>query len=81
MIDLTSWQLCILFVAAAFAGFVDSIAGGGGIITVPALLAVGFPPHLALSTVNNCSAKPTLHTANHHPRPLDTAHRRQTDES
>jgi len=50
MIDLTTWQLVILFAAALLAGFVDSIAGGGGIITVPALLAVGFPPHLALGT-------------------------------
>ena len=32
------------------AGFVDSIAGGGGIITLPALLAAGLPPHLALGT-------------------------------
>jgi uncharacterized membrane protein YfcA len=29
---------------------VDAIAGGGGLITVPALLAVGLPPHLALGT-------------------------------
>lgn len=48
--DLTLLQLTILFLAALFAGFVDAIAGGGGIITVPALLAVGFPPHLALGT-------------------------------
>jgi hypothetical protein len=40
----------ILLVAGLLAGFVDSIAGGGGIITVPAFLAVGFPPHLALGT-------------------------------
>jgi len=32
------------------AGFVDSIAGGGGVITLPALLAVGMPPHQALAT-------------------------------
>ena len=32
------------------AGFVDSIAGGGGIITLPALLAAGIPPHQALAT-------------------------------
>lgn len=50
MIDLSLFQMCVLFLAAAFGGFVDSIAGGGGIITVPALLAVGFPPHLALGT-------------------------------
>jgi uncharacterized membrane protein YfcA len=50
MIDLSYLSLVILFVAALFGGFVDAIAGGGGIITVPALLAVGMPPHLALGT-------------------------------
>ncbi len=40
-----------LLVAAAFAaGAVDAVAGGGGLITVPALLAAGLPPHLALGT-------------------------------
>ena len=39
-----------VLVAGAVAGYVDSIAGGGGLITVPALLAVGLPPHLALGT-------------------------------
>jgi uncharacterized membrane protein YfcA len=38
-------------VAAAFAaGVVDAIAGGGGLITLPALLAAGLPPQLALGT-------------------------------
>ncbi len=32
------------------AGVVDSIAGGGGLITLPALLALGLPPHVALGT-------------------------------
>ena len=36
--------------AAGAAGFIDAIAGGGGIITIPALLAAGLPPHLALGT-------------------------------
>jgi len=40
----------ILFLAAFFAGLVDSIAGGGGIITVPVLLGIGLPPHIALGT-------------------------------
>ena len=39
-----------LFLVSCFAGFVDSIAGGGGLITMPALLSVGIPPHLALGT-------------------------------
>jgi uncharacterized membrane protein YfcA len=32
------------------AGFVDAIAGGGGLISVPALLAAGLPPVDALAT-------------------------------
>lgn len=40
----------MLGLAGFFAGFVDSIAGGGGMITVPALLVAGLPPHLALGT-------------------------------
>ena len=41
----------LLLAAAGFlAGFVDSIAGGGGIITIPALLAAGLPAPLALGT-------------------------------
>ncbi|MDA8411561.1 MAG: TSUP family transporter [Treponema sp.] len=39
-----------LIVASGVASFIDSIAGGGGIITLPALLAAGMPPHLALGT-------------------------------
>lgn len=40
----------IFFGAALLAGFIDSIAGGGGIITIPTLLACGVPPHLSLGT-------------------------------
>ncbi|MFP4105595.1 MAG: TSUP family transporter [Phycisphaerae bacterium] len=40
----------ILFAAGLAAGLVDSVAGGGGLITVPVLLAVGLPPKLALGT-------------------------------
>ena len=32
------------------AGFVDSIAGGGGLISTPAMLVCGLPPHIALGT-------------------------------
>lgn len=40
-----------LLAAAGFgAGLVDSIAGGGGLITVPALFATGLPVPLALAT-------------------------------
>lgn len=40
-----------VFVLAAFTGgFIDAIAGGGGLITVPTLLAMGVPAHIALGT-------------------------------
>jgi uncharacterized membrane protein YfcA len=31
-------------------GLVDSMAGGGGLISLPSLLAAGVPPHVALAT-------------------------------
>lgn len=42
--------ICFLAVAAFFAGLLDSVAGGGGLISLPATLLVGIPPHLALGT-------------------------------
>ncbi len=42
--------LPLLILAALLAGFIDSIAGGGGLITVPALLLSGMPPVTALGT-------------------------------
>lgn len=42
--------LFLLVVAAFVAGFIDSIAGGGGLITVPALLLSGQSPVMALGT-------------------------------
>lgn len=50
MLDL-SLDLVLMLIAAAFAaGFVDFIAGGGGLITVPALMLAGLPPAQALAT-------------------------------
>ncbi|MEZ5753730.1 MAG: TSUP family transporter [Paracoccaceae bacterium] len=44
-------HLAVLLILAAFlAGFVDSIAGGGGLISVPALLLAGASPIEALAT-------------------------------
>ena len=39
-----------LFLTGGLAGFVDSIAGGGGLIALPVLLAFGVPAHQALAT-------------------------------
>lgn len=46
-----SWDvLFLLFACGLSAGFIDAIAGGGGLITVPALLWAGLPPQVALGT-------------------------------
>jgi len=46
-----SLALLVLLSGTAFvAGVVDAVAGGGGLFTVPALLAAGLPPGLALAT-------------------------------
>lgn len=42
--------LVVLAVVAFAAGFIDAIAGGGGLLTTPALLTAGLPPHLVLGT-------------------------------
>ncbi|MFC4075317.1 TSUP family transporter [Salinithrix halophila] len=40
----------LLFLVAILAGWVDTIAGGGGMLTIPAMLLVGIPPSVAVST-------------------------------
>jgi len=42
--------LSILFFVGILAGIIDTIAGGGGLITIPALLFTGMPPATALAT-------------------------------
>ncbi|HKL01169.1 MAG TPA: TSUP family transporter [Desulfotignum sp.] len=48
--DLTLVSFVILFATGLCAGFVDAIAGGGGLIALPVLLAIGLPPATALGT-------------------------------
>ncbi len=42
--------VALLTSAATLAGFIDAIAGGGGLITLPALLLAGLPPANAVAT-------------------------------
>ncbi len=42
--------LALLAVVALVAGFLDTLAGGGGLLTLPALLLAGVPPLAALGT-------------------------------
>lgn len=44
------FNLVIICSLGFLAAMVDAIAGGGGLISLPALLMVGIPPHLALGT-------------------------------
>lgn len=48
--DLGWVELGALFGVAAIAGCIDTIAGGGGLITLPTLLMVGVPPAAAIAT-------------------------------
>ncbi|MCU0901139.1 MAG: TSUP family transporter [Cypionkella sp.] len=50
MFEVTADLVGLLILAAFVAGFVDSIAGGGGLITVPALLLAGANPVETLAT-------------------------------
>lgn len=50
LFEFSAEVLAILLAAAFFAGFVDAIAGGGGLITLPVLMLSGVPPVQALAT-------------------------------
>lgn len=50
MFEATLQILCWLFLAGLLAGFIDAIAGGGGMVTIPAMLLAGMPPLQALGT-------------------------------
>ena len=50
MLDITISLMLACAVAFFIAGFIDSIAGGGGLITMPSLLICGLPPHYVLGT-------------------------------
>lgn len=50
LFEIATHVALLLILAAFLAGFVDSIAGGGGLISVPALLLAGASPIEALAT-------------------------------
>lgn len=45
-----TWVYPALTAVAVLAGFIDAIAGGGGLIMMPAILVTGIPPLQALAT-------------------------------
>lgn len=48
--EVTLLQYLIVCPLMLVAGFVDSVAGGGGLISLPAYMIAGFPTHYALGT-------------------------------
>ncbi len=48
--ELTAQLISILFFVALMAGFIDAMAGGGGLLTIPALLLTGMNPVAVLAT-------------------------------
>lgn len=48
--NLTIEVALFLFTVAIVAGFLDTLAGGGGLLTLPALMMSGLPPLAALAT-------------------------------
>ncbi len=48
--ELTPQILLVVLPLIFLGGFVDSVAGGGGLITLPAYLMAGIPAHLAMGT-------------------------------
>ena len=48
--DFPTYIFFIMFFVALLAGYVDAVAGGGGMLTVPALLSIGLPPSQAIAT-------------------------------
>ncbi|HUD30656.1 MAG TPA: TSUP family transporter [Novosphingobium sp.] len=68
---LTFEAIAFLIAIAFLAGSIDALAGGGGLLTIPALMAAGVPPVAALatnklqSTIGTASAFLTFHRAGH----------------
>ena len=54
-VNLISMQSLLCCLAFFFAGIIDAVCGGGGLITIPTMLAVGIPVHFITGT-NQCSA-------------------------
>lgn len=60
VVELTPWMIFTLTLVAFVAGYISSIAGAGGLITLPILLWFGLPPINALATNKVQSALGTL---------------------
>jgi uncharacterized membrane protein YfcA len=62
MIQLFYYDYVIVFIMIFLAGWIDAIAGGGGLISLPTYLIVGLPPHFALGSNKFSSCSGTIFT-------------------
>jgi uncharacterized protein len=69
------WHYPILFVAAFLAGGVNSIAGGGSVISFPLMLWSGIPPVIANATNNMALFPGYVASANGYRDEIDTTDR------
>lgn len=58
--ELSTTQYIITFIGVFVAGLIDSIAGGGGLITIPLYISIGLPDHLILGTNKTVSSMGSL---------------------
>ncbi|MDN3554468.1 sulfite exporter TauE/SafE family protein [Halomonas maura] len=59
-LDFSLWVVAALILSALAAGFIDSVAGGGGLILVPSFILAGLPPQVALGQEKIVSTLGTL---------------------
>lgn len=59
-------KIIIVCLAGFLGAMVDAIVGGGGLITIPALMATGMPTHFALGTNKFASSMGTISSAYHY---------------
>ena len=60
MLEITFTTFLIVCPLVFLGGFVDAIAGGGGLISLPAYMIAGLPPHFAIATNKLSSGMGTL---------------------
>lgn len=58
-------EIILICVAGFIGATVDAIVGGGGLITIPALLTAGVPAHFALGTNKFAASMGTISSAHH----------------
>ncbi len=49
-VTLDLWFYPVLTLVAVLTGFIDAVAGGGGLVMMPVLLSAPLPPHVVLGT-------------------------------